>query len=179
MVIIFFVAFFQPWKSFQKLSAFLSSQKESTFSTMHTHAYRRLVEDSLLDSKFNSLLLWRLGNTSLLGNGYVVSNLLALRDKCITDSVSTEHPPVSRSSLFQSRPLELITVTFVSGLWSTVVWHVTLLLCDSLPLWLERRYNSNIHMCTVLQTTTTTVTAALQCAQYFPGKISTLTSLWW
>lgn len=134
-----------------------------------THAWHLLVQDLLRGSQVNSFLLLRLGNTTLLGNGEVAGSLWALGYNDLIDSVSTEHAPVSRSSLFQSRPLGLITVSSGSSLRSALVWQVTLFLCHSLPPWLERWHNSSVHMCTVLQTTAATITATLE-SLYVPSN---------
>lgn len=79
MVIIFFVVFFQPRKSFQEPSAFSQAKQKVHLVLRCIRAWHLLVKDSFLGSQINSLLLLRLGNTSLLGNGEVAGSLWALR----------------------------------------------------------------------------------------------------
>ena len=128
----------------------------------------------------NSLLLLTLGNASLLGSGQVASSLWALGYNRIIDCVSTEHSPLSGSSLSRSRPLWLTIVSFVSRLRAALVWQVILLPSDSLPPWLKKRYDSNSsRLCYTWNNPHNNsypwvLLCAIQCAQYFPGIISTL-----
>lgn len=133
-------SFCQPQKSFQDLSAFSQAKQIQCEAVFMRSIF--LLRTCFLAVDNSSLLLLRLGNASLLGSGQVASSLWALGYNCIVDCVSTEHPPVSGSSLPWSRPLQLI-VSFVSSLRPALVWQVIVLPCDSLSPWLKKRYDSN------------------------------------
>lgn len=107
--------------------------KTSQASFMEAHlvlSQHHLVASLLPGSRLNnSSFLLGPGSTNLLGS----SSLQALGHNCILHRVSPQHPPVSRASLCQSRPLRPVTVAFLSSMRSTLTWQVILSQGDTLP----------------------------------------------